>query len=71
MSGHGVTHTNVLPRLGVGADFTGQGLHGTLVVNDVFTDWARGRKVSILAAASSLISSLPGGQAASLIAADV
>lgn len=36
--GPGITHTNVLPRLGIGADFTRQGLHGTLVMNDVLTD---------------------------------
>lgn len=37
--GRGITHTDVLPRLGVRADLTRQGLHGTLVVNDVLTDW--------------------------------
>lgn len=50
MGGHGITHTNVLPRLGIGADFAGQGLHSTLVMNGVLTDWARG-KVRALAAA--------------------
>lgn len=34
---HMCLDTNVLPRLGIGADFTGQGLHGTLVMNSVFT----------------------------------
>lgn len=66
IGGHRVTHTNVLSRLGIGADFTRLGLHGTLVVNDVFTDWARGRKVRALAAAPPPISSLPGGEAGPL-----
>lgn len=44
MSRHGVTHTNVFPRLGIGADFTRLGLHGTVVMNNVLTDWGEGRR---------------------------
>lgn len=64
--GMGVTHTNVLPRLGIGADFTRQSLHGTLVVNGVLTDWARGKKIRALAKAPLFSSSLPGGEVGSL-----
>jgi hypothetical protein len=48
---HGITHTNVLPRLGISADFTRPGLHGTLVVNSVLANWRTGKKVRALAGA--------------------
>lgn len=46
-TGHGVTHTNVFPRLGIGADFTRLGLHGTVVMNSVLTDWGEGRRAEL------------------------
>lgn len=46
-SGHGVTHTNVFPRLGIGADVTRQGLHGTAVMNNVLTNWGEGEGQSL------------------------